>query len=165
MRGLPFCTTMLALIEKGEVIFSIVYDFINNDIYWAEKGHGAFKNDTRIHVSDRTLTGSYICVETNTAKDENRIKLAQIDASAGYFHSICAGWEFVMVACGKLDGRVGFDPWGKDYDFALGSLIVSEAGGTVTNAGLTTYDYKNRNHVMANPKIHAELNQLFDVKA
>src|ERR1035437_2296227 len=42
IRGLPFCTTMLALIEDGQVNFSIIYDFINDIAYHARRGEGAF---------------------------------------------------------------------------------------------------------------------------
>ena len=161
MRGIPFCTTMLALIEDGEVIFSVIYDFINDDIYFAEKGKGAYKNDTPIHVSDRNLAQSYICMETHSTKKENQLIFAEITKKAGDFHSISAGWEFAMVASGKLDARIAFDPWGKDYDFAPGCLLVSEAGGIVTNINSNKYDYRNVNLIAATPKVYNELKEIF----
>ena len=78
LRGLPFCTTMLALIENGVVTFSAIYDFLNDDMYWAEKAKGAYKNDTEIHVSNRNLNEAYISVETKREKTENQIMFGEI---------------------------------------------------------------------------------------
>ncbi|RJQ37810.1 hypothetical protein C4552_00230 [Candidatus Parcubacteria bacterium] len=63
----------------------------------------------------------------------------------------------MLVAEGKLDARIAFDPWGYDYDFASGVLLIAEAGGRVTNIGSTTYDYRNTNFIAANPVIFEEL--------
>src|SRR3989344_3048338 len=68
MRGLPFCTTMLALIEHGAVTFSVIYDFVSDKMYWAEKGKGAYMNDTPIHVSTRNFSQAYLSYETHTEK-------------------------------------------------------------------------------------------------
>lgn len=62
-----------------------------------------------------------------------------------------------MVAAGKVDGRVTFEPYGNDYDFAPGSLLVEEAGGVVRNLGSDTYDYRNTDFIAANPIIYKEL--------
>jgi|SRR3989344_2597718 len=161
IRGLPFCTSMLALIENSEVIFSLIYDFINDDIYWAEKGKGAYKNDTPIHVSDRSLSDSYLCTESKVYKKYNQEFLGEIVKKTAYFASVDCGWEFAMVACGKLDGRISFDPWGYDYDFAPGALLVSEAGGMVKNIGSIKYDYKNLDFMAVNPVVYKELEIIF----
>lgn len=161
MRGLPFCTTMLALIEDGVVNFSVVYDFVNDKMYWAERGKGAYCNYEPMHVSDRTLSDGYICEELRLSNYKTNSLFTILEGKAGYFHSINAGWEFAMIAMGKLEARVCFDPWGKDYDFAPGSLLVSEAGGKVTNIGSESYDYSNRDFIAANPKVHAELVEIF----
>ena len=161
MRGLPFCTVMLALIEKGAVTFSAIYDFLNDDIYSAEKGKGAYKNDTRIHVSGREFSDSYICTESKLNKKYNQAFFGEIVKNTPYFTSIDAGWEFAMVACGKLDARICFDPWGNDYDFAAGSLLVSEAGGVVTNINSSEYDYRNLDFIAASPKAYEGLQNIF----
>ena len=162
MRGLPFTTTMLALIDNGEVVFSVIYDFINDVVYWAEKGEGAYKNDERIHVSNRSLIESYVSVEIQSKEGRNDTLLKKLDGKMASFSSISAGWEFAMIACGKMDGRIMIDPFGKDYDFAPGSLLVKEAGGIVTNLNVDTYDYRNTNCIIANPKVHTELSKILE---
>lgn len=161
IRGLPFCTTMLALVEYDIVTFSVIYDFVSDNMYWAEKGQGAYMNDTKIYVSNRSLTQGYLCWETKyLEKKENLEKFMEL-SKIGHFHSICAGWEFAMIASGKLDARICFDPWGKDYDFAPGSLLVAEAGGIVTNIGSSEYDYKNTDLIAGNKIIHNDLENIF----
>ncbi len=168
VRGLPFCTSMLALIDKGEVVFSAIYDFINDRMYYAERGEGAFCNDKKLSVSNRALRDAYISWETHLDRPENRAVLDRIWEMTNVVKTLCAGWEFIMVAEGKMDARLGFDPHGKDYDFAPGSLIVREAGGVVTNVGSTSYDYRDVNHIVANPAIYKELtegeNALFPIR-
>ena len=67
-----------------------------------------------------------------------------------------AGYEYILVAVGKLEGRVCFNPYGEDYDYAPGSLLVSEAGGKVTNIGSTKYDFNNLNFIAANKPLYKE---------
>ncbi|MDO8589778.1 MAG: inositol monophosphatase family protein [bacterium] len=143
VRGIPFCTTMVALVEDGQVIFSAIYDFRNDIMYHAEKGKGAFEDGKRISVSDRPTNQSIVALETNQAKPANVEIRNKIRAKSLLLQTISAGYEFVLVATGKIEGRICFDPFGKDYDFAPGSLLVSEAGGTVINIGSTSYDYRN----------------------
>ena len=157
VRGLPFCTTMLALIENGEVTFSAIYDFINDNMFWAQKGSGAFCNHERLSVSNRTLKDAYICWETHLEKDENKKIYFNLLKKTHLVKTICAGWEFAMIASGKLDARICFDPYGKDYDFAPGCLLVSEAGGVVTNLNSKSFDYRDTNFIAGNTIIHEEL--------
>lgn len=97
--------------------------------------------------------------ETHISKPENLQTHLALSAKSSFFKSICAGTEFAMVAMGKLEGRVCFDPYGKDYDFAPGSLLVSEADGIVANIGSSDYDYTNLNFIAANPVVYKELTE------
>lgn len=168
IRGIPFCTTMLALIDNKQVIFSAIYDFVNDDLYWAQKGEGAFKNQDKLSVSNRTLKKSYLTWETKINKVENREIWDKLLQKTQFTKIMAAGWDFIMIASGKLDGRVTFDPHGQDYDFASGSLLVSEAGGVVANIGSKNYDYTNTSFIASNPIIYKELtggnDALFPIK-
>jgi myo-inositol-1(or 4)-monophosphatase len=157
VRGLPFCTTMVALIEDGKVMLSVIHDFVHSDTYWAIRGKGAFKNDTPITVSQRPLNKSLISFETHLEKPENCEKYLAVRTKAGIIATISCGFEFAMIASGKLDGRIGLDPYGMDWDFAPGSLLVSEAGGVATNIGSSEYDYRNHNYLITNALVHDEL--------
>lgn len=159
IRGLPFCTTMLALIENGEVTFSAIYNFASDTMYHAERGKGAYENDTPIHVSQRAIEDAYIGWETHTEKQENMDIFAKLRDRYALFKTISSGYEFALVASGRLDARIQFDPWGQDWDFAPCSLLVSEAGGIVANLGKRTYDYRNRDFLATNMPIFRALTE------
>lgn len=158
VRGLPYCTTMLALIENGQVIFSVIYDFMHDDIYYAELGKGAYRNGEKIRVSNRVLKKSYLVCETNTnAEEENRKLLLSLRERSTLIHHCASGYDFVLIATGKIDGRLVYNGFGKDYDFAPGTFLVSEAGGVVKNFKSDRYDYKNLNFIACNQNIYEEL--------
>ncbi len=159
MRGIPVCTTMLALIENGAPVFSAIYDFVADRMYWASKGRGAFRDTTRLQVSDRDIRTAWVGFEVNMLDhDVVDIFLELYRACDGHIYkTLTAGWEHAMIAAGKLQGRVCFKPFGNDYDFAPGALLVSEAGGVVTNIGSDAYDFRDTNHIAASPKVHTAL--------
>ena len=72
-------------------------------------------------------------------------------------HTISAGYEFGLVAQGKLEGRISLNPFGKVWDFGPGSLLVAEAGGRVTNIGSKEYCLDNCDLIAANPFVHEAL--------
>jgi myo-inositol-1(or 4)-monophosphatase len=159
IRGIPFCTTMVALIENGEVVMSVIHDFVRDDTYWAIRGGGAYCNDKKISVSQRSLKQSLISFETRLEVPENYAKYLEVRKDAGIIATINCGFEFAMIASGKLDGRIGLNPYGMDWDFAPGSLLVSEAGGVATNIGKNNYDYENHDYIISNAAIHKELTE------
>lgn len=150
VHGLPFCTTQLALIEERQVTFSVIYDFVNDIMYHAKRGGGAFMNGEPIRVSTRPLSQSYVGWESHIDKKENYEKFLCLREHCILFKAVASGYEYAMVASGKLEGRICFDPWGVDYDFAPGSLLVKEAGGIVQNLGSRSYDYKNLDFIAGN---------------
>ena len=159
IRGIPFCTTMVALIENGEVVLSVFHDFIRDDTYWAIRGNGAYCNDTKISVSQRSLKQSLISFETKLDIPKNYAKYLEARKDAGIISTIDSGFEFAMIASGKLDGRIGLDPYGMDWDFAPGSLLVCEAGGTASNIGKNSYDYQNHDYIISNKAVYKNLTE------
>ena len=159
IRGMPFFTSQLALIEDGHVAFSVIYDFVYDVLYHAKRGRGAFANGEPIHVSNRPFQGSYLAWETHLERTENMSRFLRLREKCLMFKAGSSGFEFAMVASGKLDGRLCFDSYGKDYDFAPGSLLVEEAGGVVANIGSREYDYRNGNFIAANPLVFKQLTE------
>lgn len=157
VRGLPFCSTMIALIENGEAIFSTINLFTSNEIFVAEKGKGSTCNDQPISVSQRPLKEAFVSFESNQTIAKNRKLREALRERTWLFQTLNAGFEFAMVAAGKLDARIQLDPFGEVHDFAAGALLIKEAGGIVTNLGSDKYDFQNLNSIAANPIIYQEL--------
>lgn len=157
IRGIPFCTTMLALIHDDRVIFSAIYDFVNDDMYYAELGKGSFKNTDKISVSSRSTKQAYVSFEIKSHEEENKALVSEVRSRANLLNLLCSGYEFILVATGRIEARMVYDGFGKDYDFAPGALLVSEAGGVVKNFGSDSYNFKDLNFIASNKELYADL--------
>jgi len=160
-RGMPFCTIMIALVESGEVVFSAIHNIASGETFWAEKGQGAKKDGKAIHVSNRPLSSAYLTYEIGLNKKENVDLFVSLKNKYVMFKTVCAGFEFALIAQGKIEGRITIDPWGKDWDYAPGSFLVREAGGTVLNLGKDSYDFKNHNFIAGNSIVCKELREMY----
>lgn len=159
VRGMPFCSVMLALIEDGRATFSVIYDFIRNNMYHARRGQGAYMDRAAIRVSARPIEAAFLAYETRLEEPANRVTLERVQQRAMIFSAVTSGFEFMQVAAGRLDGRICADAYGKDYDFIPGMLLVEEAGGIVSNIGTREYDIRNLNVIAANPLVYKALTE------
>lgn len=160
IRGNPFCTTMLSLVEGGEVTFSVIYDFIQDDVFAAAKGFGAFCNEKLIRVSSRPLAQAYLTYEINLDVEENLKRWMALRKKCVLFNTINCGYEFSRVASGKIEGRICLTPFGKDWDYAAGALLVAEAGGIVRNVDSDLYDFRNHSFTATTPQVYEDLRKI-----
>ena len=160
VRGTVGCTTMLSLIDNGQVEMAIIYDFTKDKMYWAAKNVGSYCNNEKLQVSQRTWNHSSIMFETKN-EDFMQFVLKELKSRLDFKYS-CAGYEYILVATGKVEGRVSLDPYGAIWDYAPGSLLVEEAGGVVRNIQSDLYDYKNLNHIVCNKEVYLNLVENID---
>lgn len=157
VRGTHMCSTMLAKIEHGEVVESYIYLFMLDEMYSARKGEGACMNGKKIQVSNRGIKEAYFGLETRIEDKQNRQIYDYVMQTCGVpLRTMTAGYEFALLASGKIDARIQVDPYGKDYDFAPGALLVKEAGGAVRNLGGEAYDYTNTSFIAASKEFEKE---------
>ncbi|MDM7463119.1 MAG: inositol monophosphatase family protein [Tepidimonas taiwanensis] len=135
LHGLPHWAVSIALEHKGEIVAAVVYDAAKDEMFTAEKGNGAFMNDTRIRVSGRRRMEESIFATgvpfggrgtlPATIKDLARL----MPLTAGVRRWGAASLDLASVAAGRYDGywERGLQPW----DMAAGILLVKEAGGFV----------------------------------
>lgn len=135
IHGYHHSAVSLAYYENGEAMVGIVYQPYTDDVFYAERGHGAYLNDRRIHVSRaKTLEDSLISIGTSPYyKEWAKINFPIFEK---VFHccqdirrSGSAALDLAYVACGRLDGF--FERFLKPWDYAAGVLLVEEAGGRV----------------------------------
>ena len=161
IHGFPQYAVSIALAEKGQVTQAVVYDPNRNELFTASKGGGAFINDRRIRVSKRVkladaLIGTGFPYRSFGSIDAYLAIFKELaEKSAGLRRPGAASLDLCYVAAGRTDGffEIGLSPW----DIAAGALIISEAGGLVSDfAGES--DYLNTGNVIAGaPKIFGQL--------
>jgi len=163
LHGFPQFSISIAMKYRGQLEHGVVYDPLREELFTATRGGGAHLNDRRLRVTKRTGIGGALLGTGIPYRD-----LVHIDAylgmlkalladSAGVRRPGSAALDFAYVAAGRLDGfwELGLSPW----DFAAGALLVTEAGGTVTDlAGGNRY-LDTGNVVAGNLKLHAAMIQ------
>lgn len=136
-HGYPTFCVSIALECKGEVVVGVVYDPMRDELFSAERGGGAALNNRPIHVS-KTAELMQGLLSTGFPYDIKSSKLTNLDHWANFAMNAqalrrdgAAALDLCYVACGRFDGfwELNLAPW----DTAAGALIVTEAGGRVTN--------------------------------
>jgi myo-inositol-1(or 4)-monophosphatase len=155
-----FCVS-IALEYKGEVILGVVYDPNFDELFWAEKGKGAFLNGKRINVSktDKLIksmlaTGFPYNVRENPDNCIEHFVNFLMEAQA-IRRLGSAALDLVYVACGRLDGfwEVDLNPW----DVAAGKIIIEEAGGIITDFYGNKFNIYTKGVVASNGLIHQQM--------
>lgn len=134
--GYNMSSVSLALYEKGKVIFGVVYNPFNGECFTAELGKGAFLNGKPLQVSDRELKDSIIEFGAGSTRkqdaDESFALGKEIFKHCVDIRRICSSaLDLCFIADGRIDGY--FESKLKPWDYAAGSLILTEAGGKITN--------------------------------
>jgi myo-inositol-1(or 4)-monophosphatase len=159
-HGLPLFCTSIALERDGEVVLGVVYDPVANETYIAERGGGATLNGGPIVVSDtddpiRALLATGFPYD----RDEMPAALELFGRFAvrtqGMRRLGSAALDLCYVAAGRLDGY--YERGVKAWDIAAGTLILSEAGGRVTNYAGHELDLEVGEVVASNGLLHADL--------
>lgn len=135
LHGLPHWAVSIALEHKGEIVSAVVFDAAKDELYWAEKGAGAWMNDQRLRVSGRNrliesifATGLPFAGSSdlpNTLQDLARL----LPVTAGVRRWGAASLDLAFVAAGRFDGF--WERRLKTWDIAAGTLLVKEAGGFI----------------------------------
>jgi len=157
-HGFPCFCVSIGLEVKGEVVLGVVYDPFNEEMFLAEKGEGAFLNNRPIFVSkieklkdSLVVTGfNWRSIRKNLQHFSNFSLRVQ-----GVRRTGSAALDLCYVAMGRLDGywELMLSPW----DMAAGSLIVTEAGGQVTNCRGGSFSIHSKEILASNSRIHDEM--------
>lgn len=135
VRGMNYSNISVALAYRGEVRYAVVYNPFVDELFAAEKGKGATLNGEPIHVSDRdaahaiAMCGSTIYDRSYT--DHSFAIMRKLyDIGLDYRRFGAAALDVCHVAAGRVE--IFFECRLSPWDYAAGSLIVTEAGGTIT---------------------------------
>ncbi|GAB4130661.1 MAG: inositol monophosphatase family protein [Rhodothalassiaceae bacterium] len=164
LHGLPHFAISIAAEEEGELIAGVVYDPLRDEMFWAERGGGAFLNDQRLRVSSRTgLKAALLATGIPFAGKPGRERfLAEMAALmpevAGIRRFGAAALDLAYVAAGRYDGfwESDLSPW----DMAAGILIVREAGGFATDLDGGRHIFETGSIIAANPDLHPAMSRI-----
>ena len=160
-HGFPIFCVSIAFEEKGEITFGVVFDPTRDELFTAEKGKGAFLNGRGIKVSSVPRLGQSLLatgfpydVRTSPENNINNFSRFAIKAQA-IRRAGSAALDLSYVACGRFDGfwEMKLKPW----DVAAASLIVREAGGTVSGFKNEPFTIYSGNVLATNGLIQGEM--------
>ena len=168
-HGYPCFSVSIGVEKDGELIFGLVYDPNLEEMFTAERGGGAFLNGKRLQAS--TIASlSHALLATGFPNDVAGTKQNNLDyfvrfmkRAQGVRRPGSAALDLCYVAAGRFDGfwELKLYPW----DMAAGSLMVTEAGGRVT-------DLRGGPHCLSNPQIlasngllHEEMLRVLDMES
>ncbi len=138
MHSLATFAINVALERKGEIVASVTYNPITDELFTAEKGTGAFLNNKRLRVAKRAdIHETLISYEVpHRGGKELPLSRAEIGVLQGKVVGIrsfgSAALALCYVAAGRIDAFICRDL--SQWDIAAGILLVREAGGFVTDA-------------------------------
>ena len=161
LHGVPHFAISIALEREGQLVSAVVYNPATDDLFVAEKGHGAYLNDKRLKIAARKNLNEAVLatgVPFRGHGDAARF-MAELDAVmtnvAGIRRFGAASLDLAFVAAGRFDAF-----WERDlsaWDVAAGILLVREAHGVVSDldGGATMLD---TGHILAaNDHLHPQL--------
>jgi myo-inositol-1(or 4)-monophosphatase len=160
-HGFPVWGVSLAVAERGRVIMGVIYDPLRDELFWAERGQGAWAGEERIHVSDvehlkDALVATGFAYKRATLEDNNLAEFGAVMLRVqGVRRAGAAVLDLALLASGYLDGywEMHLQPW----DWAAGSLLVAEAGGLVTDLRGEPWALDTDNLVASNGPLHEDL--------
>ncbi len=161
LHGLPHYAVSIAVYEAEHPKYAVIFDPVNNNLFTAGRGKGAYLNNRRVRVSKQlTLQDSLIGTgfPYKNFKDLDayvEIMKDLMQKVAGLRRPGAASLDLAYVAAGYYDGfwEFGLNPW----DIAAGALLVQEAGGRVSDPMGDQYFMETGNIIAGNPKVFDQL--------
>ena len=168
LNGIPQFAISVAYEEDGEVKCGVIFNPIMNEMFCAEKGNGAYLNNSRIRVSNKKKIEDSMIV-TGGPKKVSKIRDKIFSEYINVSNSVSnvrkfgsAALDVAYVACGRFDGY-----WQRElnyWDIAAGIIILKEAGGFVDFFEEDINLPLNKNILATNSNIHEELRVLINKK-
>ncbi|MBR6348773.1 MAG: hypothetical protein IKR80_07490 [Spirochaetales bacterium] len=137
--GIPMYGTSVALRENGETVFGVIFDWPGNSVYYAFRGEGAFCNGERLAVSAKREMRDSIATICLTSSYDGKLTdrvLGIVRKLQPHVRGIriivCTVYELIWLARGWSECMINIKP-SIGVGSCAGKLIVTEAGGKVTN--------------------------------
>ncbi|MEL7298171.1 MAG: inositol monophosphatase family protein [Pseudomonadota bacterium] len=158
VRGYPFFSTQIALMYRGELIVGVSSAPMVNEVAWATKGGGAWLNDARIAIGDTASIEDAAVSLGNThrlAASAAWPRLGGIVARCDRIRGYGDFLHYHLLASGRIDAVIESDV--NILDIAALTVVVSEAGGVMTQLDGSPIDLQTTDILAANVRLHRQL--------
>lgn len=155
--GIPMYCVSIALVKNNEIILGVIFDPTRNELFYAEKGKGAFLNNKRIKVSNRNklqeaLVSFGLPSYSKASVPTLRKAAAIFPKIRGFRNNGSAAINLSYIACGRLDIYASWKI--NSWDYAAGLMIIKEAGGKVTDLKGNNLSVEKENIIATNKTLH-----------
>ena len=165
VNGIPQFAISIGYEEENEIKCGVIFDPIKNEMFLAEKGNGAYLNNSRIRVSNKKRLKDALLVTggpRQSSKKKKEIFSEFINVSNSVLCPVrkfgSAALDIAYVSCGRFDGT-----WQRElnyWDIAAGIIILKEAGGFIDFFEIDDKAPLKKNILASNSNIHSELRDL-----
>ncbi|HYL47433.1 MAG TPA: inositol monophosphatase family protein [Candidatus Limnocylindrales bacterium] len=162
-HGYPCFAVSIGLLEAGDPLVGAVFNPISGELFTAARGEGAWLEHKSIRVSTtEKLAASLVATGFPTDRRRQSINISYYWEYTLRSHGVrrdgAASLDLCALACGRFDGFWEFGL--KSWDTAAGMLIVTEAGGMVTDFAGRPYHPGDPEVLVTNGRIHSEMQQV-----
>ncbi len=168
LNGIPQFAISVGYEENGEILCGVIFNPIMNEMFSAEKGNGAYLNNSRIRVSNKRKIQDALLV-TGGPKGGSKIRdkiFSEYVNISNYVSNVrkfgSAALDMAYVACGRFDGY-----WQRElnyWDIAAGIIILKEAGGFIDFFEEDKNLPLKKNVLATNSNIHEKMRELINKK-
>ncbi len=160
-HGIPICCISIGLEHNGVMKLGVVFNPFMNELFFAERGKGAFLNNRPLKVSNNDQLES-ACLVTGFPYRWVEVHMDPISVFERFIRMGLpvrrlgsAAIDLCWVAAGRFDGfwEYNLNPW----DIAAGYLIIEEAGGRISNFNGDPYSVYDKQTLATNGKIHEDM--------
>ena len=163
LHGYPHFSVSIGVMHRSRLVSAVVMNVPRGDLFTAKLGEGAKLNGASVTVSSidstsRALIGTGFPFKNPDLLEVYARQFVRVSRStAGIRRAGSAALDLADVACGRFDGfwELVLAPW----DVAAGMLLVTEAGGIVTDLGGSSVTPRHGAYIAGNPRIHSWLVQ------
>ena len=158
LHGIPHWAVSIAAEEKGKIVAGVVHNPITDDLFWAERGTGAFWGNKRIECTKTNALSEAFIISGSARRSGFEAFEAAYKATSGVRRLGAAALDICIVASGRAEAfwERNLKPW----DVAAAKLILQEARGRFTDIKMNQDNIYAKDFIATNGAIHDDFRKL-----
>lgn len=163
IRSLPFWSILIARYTKGEVTLGVSYTPQMDELIYAEKGKGAYRNGEKIAVSHiQSMADAFLSYTANPVSFPRTDSVTKLLNACMSWRGFGDAFAYQLLASGRID--INIENNVSVWDVAPFAVIIPEAGGTVTNFLGKPWSITDDTIVASNGRLHEEVIEILSEK-